>query len=413
MRLFQIEGHNIFFDGKHSAMGYLWLGPERHPWQIRRVQHVAGSAQGTDDLSVAAPEVKADKPFKLRWKCEDGKGYGIRLADKQHKHFIVLKRGESTSKTGRFQDIVEILCFDFDLHLKWSKKVRTYPFSVELAPDGNTLFIGLGKGEGSDVAYDPGYLLMLNPEGKEIAKMKIPAIGFSIDYIADDRAIFMFRKEEGILLYEYAKDEKGIWQQGKPVEKMGEKGEFGAGLYDTELADYTLKRTDKKQYEISDGTKVQEMKLSAAIYEALEITGKKLVLRIGNKSIHCLGADFQREWELKTKYNVSSLVPGEKGILIVSKEEVAFIDFQGAIKWRLSVPPNSYENQAMWVKEKGVFLWAAGNEHSLIICSISEEGKIHNSQAFQGVRRYAASHFIEEEEMFLIHFSDSVECYCI
>lgn len=224
---------------------------------------------------------------------------------------------------------------------------------------------------------------------------------------------FRFRKENDTLLYEFTKDEKGVWRQGKPVEDIDEKGEFGAGLYEIELADFALKRTDKKQYEISDGTKVQQMKLSAAIYEAVESTGKKIVLRIGNKSIYCLGPDFQKEWELKTKHNVSSLVQGENGILLVSKEEVAFVDLMGVIGWRLSAPPNSYENQAIWVKEKGIFLWAAGNEHSLIICSISEEGKIHNSQDFKGVRRYAASHFIEEEAMFLIHFSDSVECYSI
>ncbi|KJS18739.1 MAG: hypothetical protein VR72_21210 [Clostridiaceae bacterium BRH_c20a] len=389
------------------------MSPERHLWQIKRVQHVTSSAQGTDDFSLAAPEVKADKPFKLRWKYEDTNGYGIRLVDKQHKYFIVLKRVESTTKTGRFQDIVEILCFDFNLRLKWSKKVKTYPFSVDLAPNGETLFIGLGKGEGSDVAYDPGYLLMLNPDGKEIAKAKIPAIGFSIDFIADDRAIFMFRKENGTLLYEYTKDQKGVWQQGKPVEGMGEKGEFGAGLYDIELANYTLKRTDKKQYEISNGIIVQKMKLPAAIYEAFELTREKIVLRIGNKTICCLRPDFQKEWEIKTKYNISSLVPGEGGILLVSKEEVAFADLQGAIKWRLSAPPNSYENQAIWVKEKGVFLWATGNEHNYIICSITEEGKIHHSQAFQGARRYATSLVIEEEGIFLFHFSDSVECYYI
>jgi len=230
MQLFQIEGHNIFFDGKNSAMGYLWLAPTGQTWQIKKVQHVTNSAQGADDLNSVAPEVKADKPFKLRWQYEDTKGYGIRLVNKQHQNFLVLKRIDSQSKTGRLQDIAEILCFDFDLRLQWSKKVKTYPFSVSLASDGETLFIGLGKGEGSDVAYDPGYLLMIDPEGKEIAKSKIPAIGFSIDFISDDQAIFMFRQENGTLLYEYAKDEKGVWQQGKQLKELQAKGEFGVLL---------------------------------------------------------------------------------------------------------------------------------------------------------------------------------------
>jgi outer membrane protein assembly factor BamB len=413
MELFQIEDHNIFFDGKNSAMGYLWLGSAGQSWQIKRVQHVTNSAQGTDDLNSVAPEVKADKPFKLRWKYEDAKGYGIRLIDKQHKYFITLKRIDSQSKTGRLQDIVEILCFDFDLHVQWSKKVKTYPFSVHLAPDGETLFIGLGKGDGSDVAYDPGYLLMIDPKGKEIAKRKIPAIGFSIDFITDDRAIFMFRQENGTLLYEYSKDEKGVWQQGKQLKESLAKGEFGAGLNDLNLADYTIKRTDKKQYQITHGTKSEEIKLAAAIYEASEITNEKLVLRIGNKTIRCLGPDFLKEWELKTKHNITSLVPGENGVLLVSKEEIAFVDLDGAIKWRLSAPPNSYENQASWIKEKSVFLWAAGNEHNFVICSIKEEGKIENSQAFQDTRKYEAALFIEEAGMFLVHFPDFVECYSI
>lgn len=413
MQLFQIEGHNIFYDGKNSAMGYLWLAPAGQSWQIKKVQHVTNSAQGTDDLSSVAPEVKADKPFKLRWKYEDAKGYGIRLVDNKHKHFIILKRIDSKSKTGRLQDIVEILCFDFDLHLQWSKKVRTYPFSVDLAPDGETLFIGLGKGEGSDVAYDPGYLLMIDPEGKEIAKSKIPAIGFFIDFIADDQAIFMFRQEEGTLLYEYVKNEKGVWQQGKQLNELQKNGKFGAGLNDLILTNYTIRRTDKKSYQISNGTQSEEIRLSAAIYEALEIAEKKLVLRIGNKTISCLGPDFQKEWELKTKHNVSSFVPGENGILLVSKEEIAFLDLKGAIKWRLSAPPNSNENQAIWIKEKGIFLWAAGNEHNFVVCSITEEGKIQNSQAFQGIRRYEATLFIEEAGMFLVHFPDFVQCYFI
>ncbi|NSW90136.1 MAG: ornithine cyclodeaminase [Firmicutes bacterium] len=413
MQLFQIEGHNIFYDGKNSAMGYLWLAPAGQSWQIKRVQHVTNSAQGTDDLNSVVPEVKADKPFKLRWKYEDAKGYGIRLIDKQYKHFITLKRIDSQSKTGRLQDIVEILCFDFDLHLQWSKEVKTYPFSVYLAPDGETLFIGLGKGDGSDVAYDPGYLLMIDSKGKEIAKRKIPAIGFSIDFITDDRAIFMFSQENGTLHYEYSKDEKGVWHQGKQIKESLAKGEFGAGLNDLNLADYTIKRTDKKQYQISHGTISEEIRLLAAIYEALELTNEKLVLRIGNKTIRCLGPDFQKEWELKTKHNISSLVLGENGILLVSKEEIAFVDLDGVIKWRLSAPPNSYENQASWIKEKSIFLWVAGNEHNFVICSIKEEGKIENSQAFQDIRKYEGALFIEEAGMFLVHFLDFVECYSI
>jgi len=97
----------------------------------------------------------------------------------------------------------------------------------------------------------------------------------------------------------------------------------------------------------------------------------------------------------------------------VSKEEIAFVDLDGAIKWRLSAPPNSYENQASWIKEKSVFLWAAGNEHNFVICSIKEEGKIENSQAFQDTRKYEAALFIEEAGMFLVHFPDFVECYSI
>jgi len=41
---------------------------------------------------------------------------------------------------------------------------------------------------------------------------------------------------------------------------------------------------------------------TAAIYEALELAEKKLVLRIGNKSIRCFGPDLQKEWEIETKY---------------------------------------------------------------------------------------------------------------
>ncbi|TVY01494.1 ornithine cyclodeaminase [Paenibacillus cremeus] len=411
MRLFKLAGHNVFYDGTQSAMGYFWLAPEVHDWTIYEAQHVTNTAKGTEN-QIIAPEIKATKPFRKKWNYTDPKGRYLsnRIIDVESKKMYFVQMAErdldSNPIGSGYKTHYNLVCYDFDVQKQWSIRFKEHIFTVALSPDGNAIFVGDALKDA--LAYAPGHLVMLNKQGKKIGKIEIPAIRFYIDKVNSDEAIISFTMEAETESYRLYKNE-GTWAIGE-LAVQDEENEFGAGLREVHLDQYQLKRADKKKYEFKHEDHSAELKVSAAIYEAFETPSMELLIRLGNKTIQLLNDKAEKVWEIKTKGNISSITKGNEGFLVLTKEEALYYDFSGQVKWRLSPPPSSYQNNAYWLECQGVFLWFVGNQNSCIIATISEEGNIINSQQFDKMSLHDGIQINEKEGYFIIHFSESITC---
>jgi hypothetical protein len=117
---------------------------------------------------------------------------------------------------------------------------------------------------------------------------------------------------------------------------------FKTGLNQAALGNYRIERRDKKTYQISHLARTYDLKLEAAIYDALLFPDENdMLLRIGNRTIIAFSNELNELWEIKTKVNIKSLVKGRDGFLILSKEEVQFYNWKGESIWRLGCPPKS------------------------------------------------------------------------
>jgi len=407
MRLFKSSGRNVFYDGS-----YYWLAPKDHHWTIYEAQHVTNTAKGTED-HIVAPEIKATKPYRKKWNYVDPQGRYIqnRIVDVDGKRMYFVQMAERDSDTiGSYKTYYDLYCYDFDVQKQWSVRFNKYIFSVQLSPDGNTIFVGDALKD--ELAYAPGNLVMLNKKGKKIGQEKIPAIRFYIDKINTESGTISFTNELGTESYHFFKNGNDSWVIGERIveDKMDDENEFGAGLQKIQLPHFQLERTDKKKYEVKQSDQNFEFKVSAAIYEAFETPSSDLLIRIGNKTIQLLSSKTEKVWDIKTKSNISSVIKGIEGLLVLTKEESMYYDFSGQLKWRLSTPPNPSQNMAFWLENQRVFLWGVGNQNSFIIATINEEGNIINSQHFENMNIYDGIQVIEEEGCFIIHFTDGITC---
>lgn len=411
MRLFTFGSSYVFYDGA----GYLWLAPEAYQWNLDEIERVDHTVQQEVDFSRAAPEVNAVKPFKSRWVFQHAdKPILERLVDAERERIycvLSLDRNflQSIEEIEK-QDQYEVVCYDFSLNRLWSFSGKKYIFSIALSPDGETLFVGHPKRD--ELAYASGEMLMFDTNaGKRKGKFPIPGIRFYTENISNDEIIFQFSQEVGSVLYKAVRSAEGHWTIGNQVERAEKGSEFGAGLATIELPSYQLKRTDKKQYNVKTSKFAGDLKVAAAIYEFFELNDGNLLLRIGNKSIRLYDDEMKMRWEFKTPGNVQQIVLSMGGMALVMKEEIAFIDMNGQPKWRLAAPPKPVRNDMYWIDDLGVFLWGVGNQQSITVCTITEEGNIINSQTFEEADAYNGIHLLADQTAFYLHYRNSIQCF--
>jgi WD40 repeat protein len=425
MRLFIFQERMIFYDG------YLWAAPPGCSWQTyhpKYINHTISTKELPQDQLPLL--VKTDKPFRKVWTYKDPKNNPIQryAFDRKKKRLYICKRKSVLSaEENRKEELAfrrgetftrwnEVACYDFSLHQLWVVPVFSELTSLDVSPDGDSIFVGLWD---HGLAYDPGKLVVLNANGNETTTLKTPSNPTYFYFINSDYGIFKGFDGSSLKIQRLGQGKWKIHQV--PKSDYFHQGEFGTGLYKMSLGFYNLNRTGKKSYQISWKEILVDLKLNAAIYEAMEIPNSdNLLLRIGNRTLRALSPKIEAIWEIKTKGNIISVIKGDCGFLILLKQEILFISYEGKTYWKLGCPSNSYINRATWMRTHNAFLWETGDQDYYQIALISPDGKIIKSESFELLSKWKAIFDIlanrglnitEDENNFVLPFDYCIECY--
>lgn len=422
MELFTLSGQTIFFDGGLRTQGYFWLAPVGHEWKHYEAKSIANSdSMDVNDLGIAT-EIAPTKDFSKLWIINSKDGYfGNRLIDFNRKRIYTVEDAEGMpyeklaklSEREREKDRNKhyLICMDFDSKVLWKKIVYSSMRSMYLSLDGEHIFTSMPSE--AEITYMPGHLLVFTKEGKEVAKIKVPAHGFNLEFVSNREARIWLASESressvrGLLQL----DSNKKWEFIQIEEDMASE-EFGAGLHHFETSNYTLERTDKKKYLLATHGKEKELKLGAAIYEAYEVNNQ-LLIRTGTRALQFYNENFEKVMEIKGEESISSVVLGTEGFVVVTKKEVKGYDFEGKVLWRYGTIPKSYESKVIWINTLERYIWVLSNSHETIVASISEDGKVFNSQSFD-MKLYHRTPIVSvENECFVVQTNGSIEAYSI
>lgn len=425
MTLFNTSSHHIFFDGEYNKAGHLWLAPQGHKWSIFKKTEI-DSLNYKNTLNSAAPEIKETKPFKLLWTlkaAEKDEFFGKRIVDFKNQQIYVSEKPKFDSKKiydtvkdeeerRKYFDAQDLVCYDFKQNRLWSKRFYHYLFSVFLSPDGENIFIGVPLKV--NISYEPGFIIILNKKGEKEGQIEGPAHGFNIDFVSNDEGIVHFATDRGEepKIFSLFKDQTKKWRLGEQRNKESLRSEFGAGIKSLKLNNFSLNRVDKKKYVGRYDNKESELKVSAAIYEAYEVSQQNLLTRIGNKTITYFNENYNKVWNVKTEESVLKVVVGISTFIVVSKEEIASYNLNdGTLIWRMSAPPKSSVNKVYWSKKMITFIWFVGNQQEYYVATINENGDVYNSKRFTDLMLFNDTVFNEDQNMFIVQKSNTIEGY--
>lgn len=425
MELFTSSEHLIFFDGEHHKAGYLWLAPTDHQWTIFEKIEVNDNDK-YQPLNSFAPEIKETVPFKRVWCLEredKNETFGMRIVDFKNQRIFVSERPKFDARKvydtvkdekerQKIFDAQDLVCYDFQQNKLWSKRFYNYLFSVFLSPDSEHLFVGVPLKV--NISYEPGYVVVLNKDGEDEGKIKAPAHGFHIDFQSNEEGVITFSTERGEAsrIYRFHKGRTGKWKLGEQIDKGELQSDFGAGLNDIDINNFSLRRIDKKKYICRFGENEHELKLNAAIYEAYTINQENLLIRVGNKTLIRYNSNFNKLWEVKTESAAIKVVVGAETFIFVSKEDITSYNVDnGLVNWRISAPPKSALNNIVWAENMNRFIWLSGNDQEFYVASLNEQGGILNSQLFSDLSFYNQTRYDEKQNLFIIQKSTSIEAY--
>ncbi|WP_243669929.1 hypothetical protein [Methanoculleus chikugoensis] len=394
MRLFQYQNQLFFYDG------YLWATPSGQEWRTFEIKPVE-NATSISDLSIdsSSPQIKADKPFEELW-CysnPDEKRFDFFALDKENKRICIgkpkssltaqEKKQEEASRENAFAYWHEIICYDYALNQIWSKAYLSELTCLAVSPEGDAIFIGLWH---NGLAYDPAELIVLNSKGKEYARFTTPpANPISIVFEAPESGVFTDFNGAQNVLKRLKPGGEWIPLDTIEVDDVHQEKEYGAGIDQiTRGGSFSLKRTGKKSYQVTSQQTVFDLKVSAAIYEAITVPGSdNLLLRVGNKSIRVISPTGEAIWELKTKNNIKGIVPDGKGYLLLGKDDIIYVSEDGNLLWRAGCPPNTISNKALWSPGHNAYLWyAGGDSYNFQVTLVTPQGgDVKRSQIFEGV----------------------------
>ncbi|TCI66405.1 ornithine cyclodeaminase [Exiguobacterium sp. SH3S1] len=429
MELFTSSKHLIFFDGEHDRAGYLWLSPINQQWTIfEKIEVNDNENENHQLLNGIAPEIKETVPFKEIWslqRADENEAFGTRIVDFKNRRIFVSERPDfdvrkvyenvkDEKERQKIFDAQDLVCYDFQQNKLWSKRFYNYLFSVFLSPDSEQLFIGVPLKD--NVSYEPGYIVLLNKDGGNEGEIKAPAHGFHIDFQSHEEAIITFSTERGedSRIYRLYKVRTGKWELGEQLDKNQVQNDFGAGLNDIDINNFSLRRIDKKKYICRCGESELELKLNAAIYEAYTTDQENLLIRVGNKTLIRYDSNLNKLWVVKTESAAIKTVIGSETLIVVSKEDITSYGLDnGQTNWRISAPPKSVLNDIFWLENLNKYVWFSGNNQEFYVASLNEQGSILNSQLFSDLLLYNQTRFDEEQNLLIIQKSNLIEGYRI
>jgi len=282
-----------------------------------------------------------------------------------------------------------------------------------LSPDGETLFTSMPTDD--EITYLPGYILIFSKDGEELDKIKVDAHGFNLEFTSDSEAIVHFSSEKGMTPVKgrFERENSGKWSLKMMKDKIEQSNPFGAGLNEKELPHYQLIRTDKKKYLLSTQDQQIELKLTAAIYEAYETEGGKLVIRIGTRLVSIYDQQLEKVLEIKEQESIQSVSIGQNSLVILSKGEIRGYNHNGELLWRFSAIPKSVESKVTWHPEEHMYLWIVSNNQETIVAAISEEGSVLRSQSFNKAEYHYSITTDTETQTFVAQSNEVIRIYHI
>ncbi|MDN4523923.1 PQQ-binding-like beta-propeller repeat protein [Fictibacillus fluitans] len=426
MELFQLSGRNIFFDGKNNGQGYFWRAHIDHIWSHFEPTLLTKDGE-INTLSEVAPEISETKRFRKKWWLKNNSKndwFGSRVIDTAENRIYLVEKEKldvnkwmdlSESERRKEEKKHHLVCYDFEGNEQWRKQILSAMWSLFLSPDGEVIYTSVPDEQ--EITYMPGHILLISKDGQELAKFKVPAQGFSLDFVSDSIVTvnLAFEQKEDRMKGIISKNNNGVWnltlKQGG--EESGNPTPFGAGIHYEKTPHFEISRLDKKKYVLRSNEDEMEMKVTAAIYEAYESKDNLLLLRFGKRTIQCFNASFEKVIEIKEQADIVETSLGKNTVVVATKSEVKGYSLTGDILWKYSSIPNTYSASVTWIGGKEVYLWVVTNDSESIVSSISEDGKVKNSHKFDK-RSYRREFIVSpEREYFVAQTNGSIEIYGI
>ncbi|MEW4288391.1 ornithine cyclodeaminase [Rossellomorea marisflavi] len=418
MKLFNIAGQNIFFDGEKT--GYFWLAPEGIDW----THFEAKNFTETDDSGIdsgVAPEITATTPFtdKQVLQNEDS-WYGGRIIDVEKQRIYVVEKGSradysnypNITKAQQRKDQLShyLSAYQFDGTEVWKLHLYSGMWSLYDSPDKDVIFTSAPTKD--EITYEPGVFYIISNEGKILTKQKVQAHGFYMEFLSNSKGIIRFRSEKGSKgqIGIVVRDQSGKWHL-TIAENLTEEeiAPFGAGLDFIETPHFKLERTDKKKYTLHSGNASEELSLKAAVYEAVETLDNAFVLRSGKRSVLFYDQGLAKGLELKEAEDIKCFAVGNRNIVVVTKSEIHGYSLDGKCVWKYSAIPKTTQTQVAWYPEQEVFLWEVSNSHKRLVASIKESGEVVKSQSFNANDYHRDTLFFPEKGVFSVQTNGEIK----
>jgi hypothetical protein len=423
MELFRLSHRNIFFDGTKNGQGYFWLAPPEHEWTHFKPTMISEEGVINTIDNEVAPEITATKKFTKSWAIKSKKDwFGSRVIDFINKRIYLVEQADkisiekrmNLSEKERQKEYLKhyLVCYDFDSKEIWRKQMLSSMWSLFLSPDGE--FIFTSEPLEAEITYLPGNLLILSKEGTVVNKIKVPAHGFQLEFNSKEQGIIRFITEKGTKPLKGTLEitDNRMWNITIDQEFAPE-APFGTGLHYSKLKHYKLTRTDKKIYLLEGISKQLELKLPAAIYEAIEAEGNYLLLRIGTRTVQYLNTNLEKIFEIKEQENIMSIATGLNSFLVLTKNEAKGYSYQGKLIWKYSSLPKTHETKAFWITSEKSYIWITENNLEASVAKILEDGIVKKSQLINKKLYHRPIIVSKEEECFVIQSNEGIEAYKI
>ncbi|XXM70747.1 ornithine cyclodeaminase [Lysinibacillus sphaericus] len=420
MELFQVSGHHVFFDGPTNSQGYFWLAPENHQWEHFEAKDLLNAEM--DVTRDAALEITETNKFKKMWSLEsEDDWFGSREVDLKNERIYLVEKGpektfeERSNMTDRQREKDRLShylsCYDKEGNRQWRNHMYSTMWSLYLSPDKEYLFTSAPSG--SEITYLPGHLFVFDKEGKQLNKFKVNAHGFDLEFVSADKALIRFssekgeKREDGVLV----RNEKGTWEFSYVDKDQEEQKSFGAGLYDVVTKSFKITRIDKKKYLLHNDVSRKELKLTAAMYEAVETSDTLLITRSGTRLITIFNKELEKVLDIKETENIVSVIPGESTIAVATKNELRGYNFKGELIWRYASIPKGSCTSLVWIEDKSLFVWVVSSNVEKIVAAIKEDGKVLKSHSFKSNDYHRSIIVDHKKSEFAAQTNDRIEVY--
>src|SRR5699024_2300566 len=248
--------------------------------------------------------------------------------------------------------------------------------------------------------------------GKILDKIIVDAYGFDLEFITNKKGLIYFptedrKTETGTL----EQSESGDWRLTIAKNDIyDELHPFGRGLHSFDSKNYSLIRTDKKTYTLSNNTEEIKLKLSAAIYQAKETPNKLLAFLTGTRLISFYNQNLNTVKEIRDKKAIQNFAVGISSTAVWTKNLLNGYNAKGKLLWSYRALPKS-KNSIIWIDSFEVYIWITANSSEKIVATINEQGEVLKSQSFNSELYFREINIFPDDAKFVAQTNSSIEIY--